>query len=99
MSYQKSDGMNYAPVCKPGPLLRPWEAILAAAALDHAHIYGQCHGLTEAGGECRYVFDSDPAKVEKFREKYPQAQPVRTLDELLEKPDIHLVTAAAIPNE
>ena len=88
MSHQKSDGMNYAPVGKPAPVVRPGEFIFAAAALDHGHIYGQSQGLTEAGGECRYVFDPDPAKVEKFREKYPQAQPVRSLDELLEKSDL-----------
>src|SRR5688572_25973445 len=99
MSHQKSDGMNYAPVGKPAPVVGPGGFVFAAAALDHGHIYGQTQGLTEAGGECRYVFDPDPAKVEKFREKYPQALAVRSLDELLEKSDVQLVAAAAIPNE
>jgi hypothetical protein len=48
MSHQKSDGMNYAPVGKPAPVVRPGEFIFAAAALDHGHIYGQSQGLTEA---------------------------------------------------
>src|SRR5204863_1670038 len=62
MAFQKSDGMNYAPQGKPQPVVQPGEFIFAAVALDHGHIYGQCNGLREAGGELRYVFDPDPAK-------------------------------------
>ena len=39
----------------------------AAVALDHGHIYGQCRGLTEAGGDLLYVFDPDPAKARPSR--------------------------------
>ena len=99
MPHQKSDGMNYAPVGKPVPVVKPGEFVFAATALEHGHIYGQCQGLTEAGGECRYVFDPDPVKVEKFREKFPSAKPLRSLDEVFEQPDVRLVAAAAIPNE
>ena len=99
MAFQKSDGMNYAPEGKACPVVQPGEFIFAAAALDHGHIYGQCQGLTEAGGECRYVFDPDPAKVEKFRQKYPNAEPLRSVDEILEKSDVQLVAAAAVPSD
>ena len=99
MPHQKSDGMNYAPVGKPVPVVKPGEFVFAATALEHGHIYGQCQGLTEAGGECRYVFDPDPVKVEKFREKFPSAKPLRSLDDVFELPDVRLVAAAAIPNE
>ena len=99
MPHQKSDGMNYAPVGKPVPVVKPGEFVFAATALEHGHIYGQCQGLTEAGGECRYVFDPDPVKVEKFREKFPSAKQLRSLDEVFEQPDVRLVAAAAIPNE
>ncbi len=99
MSHQKSDGMNYAPVGKPVPVVKPGEFVFAAVSLDHGHIYGQCQGLTEAGGECRYVFDPDPQKVEKFREKFPAAKPLRSLDEVLDQSEVRLIAAAAIPNE
>jgi predicted dehydrogenase len=99
MAHQKSDGMNYAPEGKPAPVVSPGEFIFAAVALDHGHIYGQCQGLKEAGGECRYVYDPDPAKVEKFREKFPGATPLRSLDEVFDQPEVKLVTAAAVPNE
>ncbi len=96
---QKSDGMNYAPKGKPAPVVQPGEFVFAAAALDHGHIYGQCNGLIEAGGQLRYVFDPDPAKVERFCTTYPDAKPLPSLDALLEKSDVHLVTGAAVPSE
>ena len=99
MAHQKSDGMNYAPDGKPAPVVENGEFPFAAVALDHGHIYGQCKGLTEAGGELRYVFDPDPEKVEKFRKTFPQAQPLPSLDAVLDQPEIKLVTAAAVPSE
>ena len=96
---QKSDGMNYAPEGKPAPVVDPGEFVFAAVALDHGHIYGQCKGLTEAGGELKYVFDPDPAKVEKFCGVFPNAKPLPSLDAVLENAEIHLVAAAAVPSE
>ena len=96
---QKSDGMNYAPQGKAEPVVQPGEFVIAAMALDHGHIYGQCNGLTEAGAELRYVYDPDPEKVEAFCKKYPNAQPLRSEAELLDKKDVHLIAAAAVPNE
>lgn len=81
------------------PVVEKGEFIFAAAALDHGHIYGQCKGLTEAGGELRYVFDPDPVKVEKFVKTFPSAEPLPTLEALLEKAEVKLVTGAAIPSE
>ena len=94
---QKSDGMNYAPQGKPRPVVGPGEFVFAAAHLEHGHIYGQCNGLLEAGGELKWVYDPDPKKVEAFRAKYPQARVARDLDEILQDPAVHLVTAAAVP--
>jgi predicted dehydrogenase len=94
---QKSDGMNYAPQGKPRPVVGPGEFVFAAAHLEHGHIYGQCNGLLEAGGELKWVYDPDPKKVEAFRAKYPQVRVARDLDEILNDPAVHLVTAAAVP--
>jgi predicted dehydrogenase len=95
---QKSDGMNYAPQGKPSPVCKPGEFIFAAAYLEHGHIYGQCNGLTEAGGQLKWVYDGDPKKVEAFRAKFPQVQVARSFDEILADPEVKLVAAAAIPN-
>ncbi|HVZ66553.1 MAG TPA: Gfo/Idh/MocA family oxidoreductase [Lacunisphaera sp.] len=96
---QKSDGMNYAPQGKVQPVVQPGEFAIAAAYLNHGHIYGQCNGLTEAGAELKWVYDPDPQKVAAFREKFPAVRVARSFDEVLADPAVKLVAAAAIPNE
>jgi predicted dehydrogenase len=96
---QKSDGMNYAPVGKPSPVVKQGDFPIAAIALDHGHIYGQCRGLTEAGADLRYVYDGDPAKVERFCATFPGVKPLRSVEEVLDQPDIKLLASAAIPSE
>ncbi|WP_248925276.1 Gfo/Idh/MocA family protein [Paenibacillus hamazuiensis] len=96
---QKSDGMNYAPQGKPNPVVSKGEFAFAAVALDHGHIYGMCNGLVEAGADLVKVYDPDPAKVDAFVQKFPQAQAAASLDEILQDPNIKLVAAAAVPSE
>ncbi|HVT74456.1 MAG TPA: Gfo/Idh/MocA family oxidoreductase [Lacunisphaera sp.] len=96
---QKADGMNYAPQGKAQLVVQPGEFAIAAAYLNHGHIYGQCNGLTEAGAELKWVYDPDPRKVTAFREKFPAVRVARTFDEILADPAVKLVAAAAIPNE
>ena len=95
--FQKSDGMRYAPRGKPAPVCAKGEFAIAAAGLDHGHIYGQCNGLLEAGAHLKWVFDPDPAKVEQFRRTYPEAKAARSLDELLDDREVKLVAGAAVP--
>jgi len=94
-----SDGMNYAPKGKPAPVVKSGEFVFAAAFLDHGHIYGQCNGLVEAGGDLRYVYDPDPKKVEAFCAQFPQAKPVDSFERLLDDGSIRLIAAAAVPSE
>ncbi len=95
---QKADGMNYAPQGKAAPVVTGDAFPFAAVALDHGHIYGQCNGLIEAGARLKYVFDPDPAKVEKFLKAFPSAEPLPSLEAVVDKEDVKLVAAAAIPN-
>lgn len=95
----RSDGMNYAPEGKPSPVCQSGDFPFAAAHLDHGHIYGQCNGLVEAGGNLKWIYDPDKSKVEAFRVKFPQARPAVSLQEILDDPSIRLVAAAAIPSE
>ena len=96
---QKADGMNYAPQGKPNPVVKPGEFVFAAMHLDHGHIYGQCNGLLEAGATLTKVYDPDPAKVEAFIKKFPQAVAVDDPRRILDDPTIRLVAAAAVPSE
>ncbi len=99
MTHQKSDGMNYAPEGRPAPVVEKGEFVFAAAALDHGHIYGQCKGLIEAGGELRYVHDPDAEKVAKFCATFPGVQPAASLEAILEREEVRLVASAAVPSE
>ena len=92
-------GYDYAPKGKPQPVVKPGDFVFAAVALDHGHIYGECNGLIEAGGELRWVFDPDRQKVETFQKRFPQVKVARSLAEVLNDPDVRLVAAAAVPSE
>lgn len=95
----KSDGMNYAPTGKPAPVCKPGDFPIAAVALDHGHIYGQCNGLVEAGADLRLVYDPDPEKVAAFQKKFPQVRAAASLEDVLDDPEIQLVAAAAVPSD
>lgn len=94
-----SEGANYAPAPMPQPVVEPGEFVVAAAHLDHGHIYGMTEGLIGAGATLKWVYDPDPAKVEAFRAKFPQAQAAATEAEILADPDVRLVAGAAVTSE
>jgi len=91
--------MNYAPTGIPKPVVRAGEFPFAVAHLDHGHIFGQTNGLLEAGGDLKWVYDPDPAKVAGFMEKYPGAKQARSLEEILNDGAVNLVASAAVPSE
>lgn len=93
------DGMTYAPQGKPNPVVEKGAFPFAAVHLDHGHIYGMCNGLLETGGNLAYVYDPDPQKVEGFVKRFPGVRVARSLDEVLDDPEVKLVAAAAIPDE
>lgn len=96
-SFQKSDGMNYAPVGAKKAVCEAGEFRFSAVGLDHGHIFGMCNGLIEAGGELVSVYDPDEKKVCAFIEKYPQAKGAASYEEILADDKIRLVATAAIP--
>lgn len=94
------DGMNYAPkAAKVEKVVAPGEFTFATAFLDHGHIFGQMNGLLEAGGACRYVYDPQPERAQAFAEKFPGVKVAGSFEQILEDPDIRLVSAAAVPSE
>ena len=96
---QTTNGMNYAPKGKPNPVVKKCEFVFAAISLEHGHIYGMCNGLIEAGGELKYVYDKDQAKVEKFCETFPNVIVAKSEKEILDSPEVKLIAGAAIPCE
>ncbi len=97
--HQKADGMNYAPKGKAERVCGPGEFRFAAVGLDHGHIYGQCNGLLEAGGELVWVYDQDPAKVADFQRRYPGVKVARGEAAVLEDGSVQLVASAPVPCE
>ncbi len=99
MDHQISDGMNYAPVGKPAPVVGKGEFVIAAIGLDHGHINGMCNGLCEAGATLRWVYDPDPEKVGAFVRRFPGVKAARCEEEILSDPDVRLVAGAAVTSE
>lgn len=95
----KNDGLNYAPQGKPNPVCQKGEFVVAATGLDHGHIFGMSNGLVEAGADIRWVYDPDPAKVDWFLERFPDAKAAVSLAQVLEDPAVQLVASANIPSE
>lgn len=80
-------------------IVSPGDFVFAAAHLDHGHIYGQCQGLTEAGGVLKWIFDPDAKKTAALHASYPRARIARSLDEILADQEVRLVAAAAMTCE
>lgn len=97
--YKLTDGRIYAPEKKDPKVVKPGEFVIAAADLDHGHIYGMCDKLVEAGAVVKYVWDDDPAKIEVFLKRFPGTTVVDCVDRILEDPEVKMVCAAGIPNE
>ena len=94
------DGQNHAPEFPEAePVVKPGEFVFAAAHFDHGHIYGQIGGLVTYGGKLKYVYDPNPERYEKVLAEHPGCKVARDLDEILQDPEVHLVTTAAIPCE
>jgi len=91
--------MTYAPQGKPAPVVKPGEFCFAAVHLDHGHIYGQCQGLLEAGATLKWVYDPEPGRVAAFLARFPGVRVARSLEEVLQDPELRLVAAAAIPDQ
>jgi predicted dehydrogenase len=94
-----TDGSTYAAEPMPNPVVSPGEFTFAATHLDHGHIYGMSEGLIGGGATLKWVYDPDPAKIEKFREKFPDVQVARSEAEVLDDPQVQLVAGAAVTSE
>jgi len=93
------DGMNYAPEATSEKVVGDGEFVFAASHFDHGHIYGQTRGLVNAGGTCKWVYAEDESKLEPLRDLIDNGTRIATkFEDILEDPDVKLVTSAAIPN-
>jgi predicted dehydrogenase len=99
MSVSRTDAALYMHGTKPSPVVGPGEFVIAAAALEHSHIYGMVSSLLEAGATLKYVWDPDPEKAAAFAGSFPQVTVADSLERILDDPAVALVAAAGVPNE
>lgn len=93
------DGMNYAPDMSGNQtVVRPGEFVFAASHFDHGHIYGQISGLASAGGKLKAVYEPDGKRLDSTLKLHPGVKVVSDFREILDDPEIQMVTSAAIPN-
>lgn len=97
--FQVSSGADYAPTAEAEKVVEPGEFAFAAAYLDHGHIHGQTNGLKDAGATLKWVYDPDPGRVAEFTAKHPEAQAAESYEQILNDPEVQMVTAAAVPCE
>lgn len=71
----------------------------AAIGLAHGHIFDMTRRLQEAGAELVACWDDDPANLAAFARAYPDAETVRTTDDLLADRALDLIVSAAIHDE
>ena len=70
----------------------------AAIGMDHAHIYSMCDAIIRGGGTLKWFLSSDPAQVEAFAKRYPEARLARSEAEILEDREVALVLGAPVPD-
>ncbi len=96
---KKADGQNYAPKGKAKAVCKPGDFKVGVIGLDHGHIYGMCNGLVESGAEIELVWDSDPAKIKKFLDSYPNVKIAKDDSEIYTHPELKMIATASIPNK
>ncbi len=94
-----ADGIDYAPKGRPAPVCAEGEFVFAAIGLDHGHIYGMCNGLTEAGGQLKWVYDPDLAKAASFVDRFPQVEVAASEAQVLDDPHVQMVAGATVPSD
>ncbi|MES2695216.1 MAG: Gfo/Idh/MocA family oxidoreductase, partial [Verrucomicrobiota bacterium] len=83
----------------PKPVVKPGEFVFAAAHFDHGHLTGQCSALIAAGATLKWIYEPDEKKRADFLKRFKQAKAARSLDEILNDPEVKLLTAAAVTSE
>jgi predicted dehydrogenase len=71
----------------------------AVCGMSHDHIYGMVGAVQRGGGELVAVWRQEPDKLATFTKRFPNAQVVKTQEEILNDPSIQLVLSSQIASE
>jgi len=67
--------------------------------ISHDHIVGITNAIKRGGGVLTKVWGGEPDKIAAFQKRFPEAQLVKTQDEVINDPAIQLVLSSQIANE
>jgi predicted dehydrogenase len=67
--------------------------------ISHDHIVGMTNAIKRGGGVLTKVWGAEPDKVGSFQKRFPEAQVVKTQDEIVQDPSIQLVLSSQIASE
>src|SRR4051812_42569583 len=84
---------------RPGPVVKPGEFVFASVHFDHNHIDGMTKSLIDAGGTLKSIYEPDAKKVAAWTKRYPNVKVAKSLQEVLDDPEVKLVAAAAVTSE
>jgi predicted dehydrogenase len=91
---------QYDPPGLAQPVVERGEFHFAASHFDHGHLYDQVRGLVAAGGICHAIYEPRVEKLEPLRALIEGGtRLVARFEDLLEDPEIAVITSAAIPDE
>lgn len=93
------DGANYAPQSQPNRVVEDGDFVIAAAHLDHGHIYGQVQGLLDAGATLKWVFEPDSERCSAFCKRHSSVKIAEHLDDILSDDEVRMVVGAAVPSQ
>jgi predicted dehydrogenase len=94
-----SSGEDYLPTTKPGTVVQKGEFVFAAIGLDHGHIHAMVKELCNVGGVCKWVYDPDSAKVERFLKANPETKAARSEAEIYDDKTVKMVAGACITSQ
>lgn len=71
--------------------------VFSVIGLNHAHIYGQTKGLLDTGNwRLKQVFAEEPDLLGQFLDRYPDAEKVESIEEILGDSEVELIATASI---
>lgn len=94
-----NEASPYFPAATKAEKAEPGSFRFGAAYAAHPHLFGQAQSLIDAGGELAVIYDDNPELLTALTKRFPEATVARSEAELLEFPDLHLITAAGVPSE
>ena len=96
----KVDGATFSPVAKKKNIVcKKGEFPISAIGIDHGHIYGMTRNLLEAGANLEYVWDDDPARLEKYKKTFPDVKIAQSPQQIYDSASTKMILTSTVASE